>query len=154
MVKQIKSVYALVLVAILVGCSALRYTEVTHYYQAQTTKPYDEVMAELRVAITDHNFRVTGHSAVGKVIREREEIDFPDYDTIQFCNLTHAKRLLEFSPDSVRHMPCNVVLYSHQGRVIIKTRLMPTNTANPELNAFSEKMNEQLKAIVDFAAEE
>ncbi len=123
-------------------------------YQMSTQKPYADVLAELEIAITEHNFRITGHSRVGKVIRERGTKGFPEYDTIQFCNLTHAKTLLELSPHAVEHMPCNVVTYEFQQQVIVKTKLLPTNTDNPKLNDFAEQMNQKLKEIVDFAAEE
>ncbi len=147
--------YIIILVcALIAGCASNPPGEITHYYQAETDKPYDDVLAELIIAITEQNFRITGHSHVGKVIRERENIEFPDYDTIQFCNLTHAKKLLLLSPHSVRHMPCNVVTYTYNGKVIVKTRLLPTDTDNEELNKFSRQMNEILKQIVDFSVEE
>lgn len=123
-------------------------------YQMSTQKPYADVLAELEIAITEHNFRITGHSRVGKVIRERGAKGFPEYDTIQFCNLTHAKTLLEFSPHAVEHMPCNVVTYEYQQQVIVKTKLLPTNTDNPEFNQFAQQMNLWLQEIVDFAVEE
>jgi uncharacterized protein (DUF302 family) len=63
------------------------------YYQAETNKPYADVLAELEIAISEQNFRITGHSRVGKVIRDRGSKDFPEYDTLQFCNLTHAKTM-------------------------------------------------------------
>lgn len=136
------------------SCTSTPSGEMVHFYQAETLKPYDDVLAELEIAITEQNFRITGHSRVGKVIRKRENIDFPEYDTIQFCNLTHAKKMLLMSPHAVRHMPCNVVTYTYQGKVIVKTRLLPTDTDNPELNEFSATMNDKLKQIVDFAVEE
>jgi len=129
-------------------------TEVIHYYQAETLKPYDDVLAELEIAIAEHNFRITGHSKVGKVIRDRGSRDFPNYDTVQFCNLTHAKTLLQLSPHAVSYMPCNVVTYDFKGKTIIKTHLLPVNTNNKRLNKFAKKMNIKLKEIVNFAAEE
>ena len=129
-------------------------SEIVQYYQAETKKPYDDVLAELEIAIAEHNFRITGHSRVGKVIRDRGTKDFPDYDTIQFCNLTHAKTLLLMSPHAVSYMPCNIVTYDFKGKTIVKTNLLPTDTDNDELNQFSEKMNKVLKQIVDFAVEE
>ncbi|WP_244559158.1 DUF302 domain-containing protein, partial [Bathymodiolus platifrons methanotrophic gill symbiont] len=98
-----------------------------------------DVLAELEIAISEHNFRITGHSRVGKVIRDRSTKDFPNYDTLQFCNLTHAKTLLLMSPHAVRHMPCNIVTYEYNGKTIVRTHLMPTDTNNSELNAFAEK---------------
>jgi uncharacterized protein (DUF302 family) len=129
-------------------------SEIVRYYQAETTKPYDDVLAELEIAIAEHNFRITGHSRVGKVIRDRGTKDFPDYDTIQFCNLSHAKTLLLMSPHAVSYMPCNIVTYDFKGKTIVKTHLLPTDTENDKLNQFSEKMNKILKQIVDFAVEE
>ena len=129
-------------------------SEIVQYYQAETKKPYDDVLAELEIAIAEHNFRITGHSRVGKVIRDRGTKDFPDYDTIQFCNLTHAKTLLLMSPHAVSYMPCNIVTYDFKGKTIVKTHLLPTETDNNELNKFSEKMNKILKQIVDFAVED
>lgn len=46
-------------------------SQIIQYYQAETQKPYDDVLAELEIAIAEHNFRITGHSQVGKVIRDR-----------------------------------------------------------------------------------
>lgn len=128
--------------------------EFIEYYQVETLKPYDDVLAELKVAIAENNFRITAHSRIGKVIRKRGTENFPEYDTIQFCNLTHAKTLLTLSPHSVRHMPCNAVVYQFKGKTIVNTHLLPTNTDNKELNQFSAAMNTQLKEIVDFAVEE
>ena len=124
------------------------------YYSAETaTKPYQDVLAELEVAITERNFRITGHNKIGGAIREREGIDFPDYDTIQFCNLSQARVMLEMSPASVAWMPCNVAVRSEAGKVIVTTHLLPTDSADPRLNEFARKMNEELKAIVLFAVE-
>lgn len=127
--------------------------ETVSYYQLETTKAYDEVLAETEVAIAEHNFRITGHSRVGKVIRERGTENFPEYDTIQFCNLTLAKQVLEITPHAITYMPCNIVLYQYEGKTIIRTHLLPETTDNSQLNAFAKLMNPQLKAILEFAAE-
>lgn len=129
-------------------------SEIIRFYQAETQKPYDDVLAELEIAIAEHNFRITGHSRVGKVIRERGTGNFPEYDTIQFCNLTHAKTLLLMSPHAVSHMPCNIVVYDFKGKTIVKTQLLPTDTHHDNLNEFSKEMNKKLKQIVNFAVEE
>ncbi|MBK8815703.1 MAG: DUF302 domain-containing protein [Methylococcaceae bacterium] len=136
------------------GCANQPVGEFVPYYEVQTNKPYDDVLAELEVAIAENNFRITGHSRVGKVIRNRGTPNFPEYDTVQFCNLTEAKTILLMSPQAIRHMPCNVVTYQFQGKTIIRTHLLPTDTDNKALNEFSGKMNIILKSIVDFAAEE
>ncbi|MBD9360741.1 DUF302 domain-containing protein [Methylomonas fluvii] len=140
---------------LIASCAAqsLHREEVT-YYQVETTKPYDEVLAELEVAIAEHNFRITGHSRVGKVIRDRGATNFPEYDTVQFCNLTLAKVVLDITPHAIGYMPCNVVTYQFDGKTIVRTHLLPEDTDNPALNKFAKEMNPQLQQIVDFAAEQ
>jgi uncharacterized protein (DUF302 family) len=123
------------------------------WYRAESLKPYGDVLAELELAITEQNFRITGHNHIGSVIRQRDSIDFPDYDTIQFCNLTLARQMLEISPAAVAYMPCNVSVRSEAGKVVVVTHLLPVDGPDEKLNAFFRGLNEKLKKIVDFAAE-
>jgi uncharacterized protein (DUF302 family) len=151
MFKKVAILASLVAIA---SCATLPpNSEIVHYYQVDTTKPYDEVLAELQVAIAEHNFRITGHSRVGKVIRERGATDFPEYDTVQFCNLTLAKTVLDITPHAIGFMPCNVVTYQFAGKTRIKIHLLPDDTEQAALNQFAIEMNRQLKSIVDFAAQ-
>ncbi len=150
-----RSVIAALTIMLLTGCAGQQpLSETIHYYQAESKKPFADVVAELKVAITEYNFRITAHNRLGKVIRQREGIAFADSEAIQFCNVAEAKRIIQISPGAVRHMPCNVVIYEEGGRVIVNTRLLPVDTDNPELNRISERINGKLKAIVDFAVEE
>jgi uncharacterized protein (DUF302 family) len=138
----------------LTGCST-RQTAGRDFYQAETTtKSYADVLAELELAITDRNFRITGHNKIGSVIRERENIAFPDFDTIQFCNLTLAREMLELAPDYVSYMPCNVAVRQAAGRVIVTTHLLPENAEEERLHRFIKDMNGQLRDIVEFAVAE
>ena len=111
------------------------------------------MLAELELAITENNFRITGHNHIGSVIRQRDNIAFPDYDTLQFCNLTLARQMLEISPAAVAYMPCNIAVRSEAGKVVIVTHLLPTEGADEKLNDFFREINAKLKKIVDFAAE-
>ena len=138
---------------LLAACAQQRSAEPEHWYQVETVKPYADVLAELEVAITENNFRITGHNHIGSVIRQRDSIDFPDYDTLQFCNLTLARHMLEMSPAAVAYMPCNIAVRSENGKVVIVTHLLPIDGPDVKLNAFFQEMNIKLKRIVDFAAE-
>lgn len=141
------------LLALLPACAGQQAKPPETWYEAKTSKPYDDVLAELELAITEHNFRITGHNHIGSVIRQRDNIPFPDYDTLQFCNLTMARQMLEISPAAVAHMPCNIAVHSENGQVVITTHLLPTDGPDERLNAFFKGLNEKLKKIVDFAAE-
>jgi uncharacterized protein (DUF302 family) len=148
-----KLIFAL-FTALMASCAQQQpATEPERWYQAETAKPYDDVLAELELAITENNFRITGHNHIGSVIRKRDNIAFPDYDTIQFCNLTLAQQMLEMSPAAVAYMPCNIAVRSEHGKVVIVTHLLPTDGADQRLNDFFRELNGKLKKIVDFATE-
>lgn len=151
--NTIRPVYGLVTLVLLGALFFWFENEPEAFSLSTDQKSYADVMQELELAITQRNFRITGHNKVGSVIRERDQIEFPDFDTLQFCNLTHAKTLLELSPSSISWMPCNVAVRSEGARVIVTTHLLPTHSTNLRLNAFARTMNEELKAIVRFAVE-
>lgn len=142
------------LFATLAGCAPVPAASPRYYEAATATKPYADVLAELELAITERNFRITGHNKIGSVIRERENIPFPDYDTVQFCNLTLAREMLEIAPEAVTYMPCNATVRSQGGKVFVTIHLLPTDAADPRLNEFARRMNGTLKEIVDFAVED
>lgn len=138
----------------LVVLTACQSPEPLRYYARETTlKSYPDVLAELELAITERNFRLTGHNQIGKAIREREHRTFPDYDIFQFCNLTEARRLLEYSPAAINWMPCQIAVRTEGQRIIVTTPLLPAETENAKLNEFSAQMNQTLKAIVDYSVE-
>lgn len=141
------------LLVLLSACAGQPTQSAEGWYQAVSDKPYDDVLAELELAITENNFRITGHNHIGSVIRQRDNIAFPDYDTFQFCNLTLARQMLEISPAAVAYIPCNIAVRSENGKVVITTHLLPTDGPNAKLNAFFQGLNGKLKKIVDFAAE-
>lgn len=139
----------------LMGCAVTPVPEAALWYEVKTHKSYADVQAELELAITEQNFRITGHNHIGSVIRERDNLkDFPDYDTYQFCNLSLAREMLEISPAAVAYMPCNISLRTEQGLVVITTHLLPTDSPDSKLNDFFKGLNGKLKKIVDFAAEQ
>lgn len=148
-------ILAFIVLCGLVGCAQENSAPVVpeNNYQVSTTKPYDEVLAELASAISDANFSVVAHNRVGKAIRERDTPDFPEYDIVQFCNLTLAKKLLQKAPHAVEYMPCKVLVYQYAGKTLVKTHLLPTDDADPEIREFMVKMNKTLKHIIDTAAQ-
>ncbi len=139
---------------LLTACTAHPVTPETRSYIGVTSKPYADVLAELELAITEQNFRITGHNKIGSVIRDREGKPYPDYDTFQFCNLTTAREILDIAPSAVAWMPCNIAVRSEAGKVVVTTVLLPTDSTDAKLNVLAERINRQLKQIIDFAVEE
>ena len=119
-------------------------------YTAHTSKPFEEVLADLEFAIGEHNFRLTGRDRIGAAIAERNASAFPPATVLHFCNLEYARQLLEVDPRYLLHMPCRIALYEHADRVTVVARLLPDDGPAPLL---SNRVNDILKAIVSDAAE-
>ncbi|UCC55160.1 MAG: DUF302 domain-containing protein [Gammaproteobacteria bacterium] len=120
-------------------------------YTANSSKSFDDVLADLEFAIGEHNFRLTGRDTIGEAIAAREDIDMPPATVLHFCNLAYARQFLEVAPQYLLHMPCRIALYEQGGNVTVEARLLPEN--EPAMRALSQKINRILKMIVSSAVE-
>ncbi|MDH3280247.1 MAG: DUF302 domain-containing protein, partial [Gammaproteobacteria bacterium] len=94
-------------------------------YTLDSDKPYAEVIADLKVAISEHNYRVTGENVIGEALGRRHDKAFPKSLVVHFCNLEHARQILSAAPDFLLHMPCKVAVYEYAAKVRIETWLLP-----------------------------
>ncbi len=123
-------------------------------HQLSTTRPFEDVIDDIELAITERNFRITGRNTIGKGIRKRGYPDFPDIEVIHFCSLEYAREVLELDPGFIVHMPCRITVHEQGGKVIVSAILLPEEHGNPKVTAFARGMNGLLRAIVDSALEE
>lgn len=135
----------------LTGMGALADDAETRY-QASVERAYEEVLADVEFAITEHNFRVTDGNRIGEAIRERGHPSFQRSQIVHFCNLEYARRFLEAAPDYLLHMPCKIVVYERDGRVVVETRLLPEDDSR--VQTLSREVNQMLRDIVDYATVE
>jgi uncharacterized protein (DUF302 family) len=114
-------------------------------------KPFDDVVLELEFAITERNFRITGRNTIGAGLRKRGYSDFPDVEVIHFCNLELAREVLLLDPGYVAQMPCRITIHEADGKTVVSLITLPTNHADPRVNAFATRMNRSLHEIVEYA---
>ena len=123
-------------------------------YEKTTLKALVEVMDDAVFAITERNMRVTGELHIGKAIRERGNKDFPDYEVIQFCNLSYAKEMLEMKPDYINYCPLKLTFRDIGEKILIAAPLLPESTENRKMDKLAVRINILIREIVDFAAED
>ncbi len=154
--KSPSIVFIYILFFLLSGCSAENdnHIEQTHYYQLSTDKVFEEVLDDTIFAITERNFRITGHLHIGKGIRDRKNPEFPDYEILLYCNLVYAKKMLELDPDMISSCPGRITVRQQNEKVIITTPLWPVNMRNKELKSHMQKINVLIHEIVDYAADD
>jgi len=138
------------------GCSTEddKHISQTDYYQVSTEKELEEVLDDTIFAITERNFRITGHLHIGKGIRDRKNPDFPDYEVLLYCNLVYAQEMLELDPDMINSCPSRITVRQHNKKVIITAPLWPVNIDNKDLKSHMQNMNVLVREIVDYAADD
>ncbi|GEM_PF-491818 len=140
----------LALVFLSQACLAQQLPE--HAYPRITTKSFDDTVFDLKVAISEHNFRLTAENRIGDAIARREHIPFPRASVFSLCNLHYAQRLIEIAPDYLLRMPCRIaVRRSAQGHTTIAAQLLPED--DPATGSIAMEINRILRAIVDEASE-
>lgn len=120
-------------------------------YRLETEKPFDDVIEDLKLAISEHNFRLTSENKIGRAIAKRENIAFPKATILHFCNLKIAQAFLEIDPEYLLRMPCRIAVRKTKNRVIIETWLQPEN--RQDLCRQAKEVNRILKSIVQSGAE-
>ena len=143
-------VYFFVVLAWLACCSASAKDTVNRY-TVSTAKPFEDVVDDLKFAISDHNFRITGNNRIGAGIAEREGIAFPRASVFEFCNLRYARQLLEYSPSYLLHMPCRIAVYEQGEQTIVDAYLLSEN--DPRISRIIQEVNQIIKSIVRYAVE-
>ena len=123
-------------------------------YERVTQKPVAEVVEDVEFAITERNFRITSQLHVGRGIRERDKINFPDYEVILFCNLGIARQMLELDPGFINYCPGRITVRRGGEATHIAAPLLPRPTGpNAALAALVDQINAQLRVIVDYGTE-
>jgi len=128
--------------------------EQQYFYSVTTDKPLQEVIEDMEFSITEHNLRITGRLHIGKTIRERGRLGFPDYEIIMYCSLSFAEKMLELSPHYINSCPGRITVREENEQLIITAPLWPEDISNFELKQHMQKMNSIVREIVDFAAED
>jgi uncharacterized protein (DUF302 family) len=148
--------FIFLILCFLSGCS----TEVDEiinegpYYQVSTDKAFEEVVDDTIFAITERNFRITSHLHIGKAIRDRKNPDFPEYEVLLYCNLEYAKKMLDLDPDMINSCPGRITIRQSDERIIITAPLWPEQMKDKKLKTHMQKMNNLIREIVDYAADD
>lgn len=130
------------------GCSK----DKNDFAESSSDKNTVQILDDAEFAITERNFRINNRLHIGKAIRDRGESSFPDYEVILFCNLSHAKRMLELAPDYITYCPQRLIVRDIGEHRIITAALLPHMKSNPALNLITAEINDLMREIVEFAA--
>lgn len=123
-------------------------------YTRFTDKPLQSVLEDIEFAITEKNLRITGRLHIGKAIRERGNKEFPDFEIIMYCSIRFAEEMLMHAPENITACPGRITVRSTEKGYLISATLWPEDTGIIELRKNTQNMNNLVRHIVDFAAED
>lgn len=121
-------------------------------YHRVLNLPWQEAVQRVKGALQAEGFGVLCEIDIGQKLKEKLGIDFYRYLILGACNPPLAYEALEIEPDIGLLLPCNVVVYEREGRIVISAvnaEKMLAIVDNPQLSSASKQVNEKLQRVID-----
>lgn len=121
-------------------------------YKKQVDLPFDKAVAKAREELAKEGFGVLTEIDVKATLKKKLNADFEDYIILGACNPPFAYEALKIIKDVGLMMPCNVVVFTDQGKTFVEAA-MPTVLMNliqnNELKSTAEQVEARLKNVID-----
>ena len=121
-------------------------------YKKEVKLTYDQAVARVREELAKEGFGVLTEVDVKATMKKKLNVEFDNYIILGACNPPFALKTLQITKDAGLMMPCNVVVYTENGKTFIETTL-PTVLLkliqNDDLKLTAEQIEYKLKAAVD-----
>ena len=128
----------------------------TGYTLTQTTSiPFHEAVERVRAELRTEGFGVLCEIDVQATMREKLGVEGEPYLILGACNPPLAHQALQAEPDLGVLLPCNVVVYRHDGETHISAvdpERMLSIVDNGELAPVAADVKGRLRAVVERAA--
>jgi uncharacterized protein (DUF302 family) len=114
-------------------------------------RPFDDVVAAVRSALSDQGFGVLTEIDVQATLKSKLDKDLPPYLILGACNPPLAYRALQAEPSVGTLLPCNVIIRQNdQGTVVeaIDPMTMVSISWNPALQPILDEVGGRLNAAL------
>ena len=134
----------------------MRMPTATGYTLTTTTSiPFAESVERVRDELKEEGFGVLCEIDVQATLREKLGVEQEPYVILGACNPPLAHRALSAEPELGTLLPCNVVVYEHEGTThisAIDADRMLSIVGNDELASIAAQVRAKLAAVVERAA--
>ena len=123
-----------------------------YQYKKQVKLGYMESVAKAREELQKEGFGVLTEIDVKATLKKKLAVDFDDYIILGACNPSMAYKALRSEQDLGLMLPCNVIVYSKNGRTFaaaIKPTVQMEKIGNPKLKAIAGEVESKLKKVID-----
>lgn len=80
---------------------------------------WDHAVEKARAVLAEEGFGVLTEIPIHEKLKEKLGVDFPRYIILGACNPPLAHRALQSDPEIGLLLPCNVIVYEHQGETVV-----------------------------------
>lgn len=113
---------------------------------------YEEADRRVRDALQEEGFGVLTEIDVKATLKEKLDVDFPQYEILGACNPPLAHQALQTEADVGLLLPCNVVVRTlEDGRTIVEA-LDPVQQLsvadNPDLPALAQEVRNRMERVL------
>ncbi|MFW9996636.1 MAG: DUF302 domain-containing protein [Candidatus Odinarchaeota archaeon] len=123
-----------------------------YYIKKEVQLSYSEAVKKVTEELAKEGFGVLTTIDVKATLRKKLDVDFDDYIILGACNPPFAHKALLAERDIGLLLPCNVTIYSEQGRIFVAA-LVPTVAMsvvqNAELVTVAQEVEKKLKKVID-----
>ena len=122
---------------------------------ASTDLPFADAVTRVREELEREGFGVLCQIDVQATMKQKLDVEREPYVILGACNARLAHQALDAEPDLGTLLPCNVVVYEHDGRTRISAvdaERMLSIVGNDDLLPVAAEVRERLSRVVERAA--
>jgi uncharacterized protein (DUF302 family) len=121
-------------------------------YKKEVSLGYDQAVLRAREELSKEGFGVLTEIDVKETLKKKLEVEFDDYIILGACNPPFAHKALLAERDVGLMLPCNVIVYTLEGKTFVSAILPKVAMSmidNKALGAIAEEIEGKLKKVID-----
>ncbi len=121
-------------------------------YKKQCDGTFEEILEKTRNELPKEGFGILTEIDVKATLKKKLDVDYDNYIILGACNPAFAYQALQAEKDIGLLLPCNVIVYEHEGQTFVSA-ILPTVAMsivdNESLRSVAEPVEQKLKKVID-----
>ena len=124
------------------------------YYFKKTVKiPFDQAVTQVTERLKAEGFGILTEIDVKATLKQKLDVEFPQYRILGACNPPFAYRALTAEPEIGLLMPCNVVVRENAAGKVEVSAVDPQQSMsavdNPNLAEVAAEVRDKLRGVIE-----
>ncbi|HUP46896.1 MAG TPA: DUF302 domain-containing protein [Thermoanaerobaculia bacterium] len=81
--------------------------------------PFGQAVVKITEALKEQGFGVLSEIDIRAKLKEKLDVEFPNYLILGACNPPLAHKALQAEPEIGLLLPCNVIVYESEGKTVV-----------------------------------